>query len=691
MKTDVAVLGRLAVRPLFCCFLLALLFACTQCPANAWKVDSIQRNDDGSVSLSFPSEEGWWYEIFWTDLLGPDMRWHRAAKDIGADTSGTSTWTDTGGACRGSSSFAPGRFYCVAVQEDNDSDGLSDADEHFIYKTDSYNADEMFEPMAEYTDWQPQDYSDSRGVTAVYLDLENRRLELEAHLDGSRENEGLDRGEAWLDLRYVPGLEGRVPIDMCETTITAEVEVPAGFVGSPHAPNGIAVFVKDDSETWRCQYGTWVNVTSAGTYKAALSPTTGQIPGGYTKPGFDTTRIRIIGVKFAIGEGSDAQYDGPLYVTNLTIEPPIPLIPPPSLPPECPPPTFAEGDKIEVKTDGFYLNDKRWFMVGGNWRVIEYGQNFGATAWFPSGNGISKHPNFVKANLDNFQLAGIKVVRVGLLEDGRTVFDKDGHVTGYDEIFREDVGTFLDLAEAANIMVELVLLDYLIAGKAEDVEGVWVRGREAIITDDSPGGVREEFINDVLQPFLEEFGSHPALIGFDVINEPEWILSRADGGDWESVTDLRYKAENPIPGDQMRSFIGDCIRTISDHAPGKLVTVGISIKYTGLIEDLNTLAEELEDLKISYYAAVHHYPWMGDLETYVPSLPGNKPWSLEEYPTNSTPLTITNYLDLVFYAPGAGAMLWNLSPAIDECTFPHDDRDAVLTELRRWVDAHEIY
>ena len=519
--------------------------------------------------------------------------------------------------------------------------------------------------LRENADWQPQDYVDSQGIKTVHL--EAGKLILDAHLVGGSDN--YCKGEIFLDLSFFLGLECQVPIDLSKSKITVEVEVPDAFVGWASNPNGVQVFVKD--REWRSQYGGWVNIVSGGRHEATLSPTTGQTS-GYTETGFDPKRIRIIGVKFAIGTGSSASYDGPLYVTGINVEPPFTLSPQPSLNQSTPQPLFSLGDKIEVKNDGFYLNNNKWFVVGGNWRIIEYGQNLGTTAWFPSGNGISKHTNFVKISLDYFRRAGIKLVRVDLLTDGRTMFDKDGHVTGYNEIFREDVRTFLDLANEAGIKVEFVIFDFLIAGKAENVDGVWIRGRSKIITETQ---LKNEFINEFLTPFLKEFGGHPALMCFDVINEPEWIVSRQDGGDWESVNDPS-KAVTSVSGERMKTFISDCINAIRGNAPGKLVSVGVSFEFLPLVENLS----------VDYYA-LHYYPWMGELENLT--IPTGKTWVLEEYPTNATALSISDYLDFVLDKGGAGASLWNLSPGIDRFTFSCSEKNATLSQLRSWVDDHE--
>lgn len=155
----------------------------------------------------------------------------------------------------------------------------------------------VFDPLGNY-DWQPQDYKDSQAIKAV--ELEEGRLVLDTHFVGGHSN--YSKGEVFLDLRYVPGLEDKTPIDLTSHEIIAEVSVPEEFDGWESHPNGVQVFVKDAD--WKSQYGEWINIVRGGMYKVSLSPTTGE--------NFSSTKIIIIGVKFAIGNGSLAKYEDPL-------------------------------------------------------------------------------------------------------------------------------------------------------------------------------------------------------------------------------------------------------------------------------------------------------------------------------------------------------------------------------------------
>ena len=167
--------------------------------------------------------------------------------------------------------------------------------------------------------WEYQTYVDSQGITAVHPDPEEDQLVPQAHLIDGHPN--YSKGEIYLDLRSadVPDLQGKVPINMVGKEISALVKVPTDFVGDPSHPNGVQVFAKDSD--WKSQYGPWKNIQRANTWiTVTLSPTKEKIPMGYTDKGFDPTDIIMIGVKFGMGTGSNAKYDGPLYVKDIKLK-----------------------------------------------------------------------------------------------------------------------------------------------------------------------------------------------------------------------------------------------------------------------------------------------------------------------------------------------------------------------------------
>jgi hypothetical protein len=532
-------------------------------------------------------------------------------------------------------------------------------------------AEKPFKPVSRWSDWQVQDHPGTRGIVAV--ERRGGRLKMMADLVGG--DASLASGEVLLDLHYFAGLEDQAPLDLAGRTILVDVKIPFGFFfGEPDLPNGIQVFAKDDG--WRSQYGTWTNAAKTGKITAALTVSADAIPGGWTDDGFDPTKIIMIGVKFGIGDGSVATYNGPLQINRITVTPTVPLSPEPAIARSVPKPRITKKSVIELAADGFQIKGKPWFAVGGNWRGIGYGQNFGANAWFPLGNGVAPHRNFTVTRLTHLRRAGVKLIRVGLLDDGRSALDADGLVVGYDDIFKNDVRVLLDAAIKAGIKVEFTLVDHLLAFKGELVEGVWMFGRAPVITDAT---TRDRFVAEFLVPFLADFGAHPGLFGFDLINEPEWLVAEAEGGGWEHV-DPVARPETPVAMADLAAFTTACIAAIRDGAPGKFVTVGVSTSHPVLVAAF--AAQPLD------YLALHHYPYMGDFNDYVPDTAG-KPWLLEEYPAwdkDAPGFLIQPYLDPALAKGAAGALLWNLTPGIDDQTPPVDRYAPMLIELRDWVN-----
>ena len=531
-------------------------------------------------------------------------------------------------------------------------------------------------------DWQPQDYFDSRGISAARF--ENGRLVLTAKLILGDVN--FSKGEVLLDTKFFPELDCLSPVDFRSRELTIEIEVPATFAGTESNPSRLYLFAKD--KNYESFYGPATNVSHSGKFTLTLKFSDAALLEGYSEALFDPAMVRLIGVKFELGDGAVSPFQGQLFINRVTVNPPIMAANPPNLPISTPLPVILPGDKIEARDGAFYLNDKKWFVIGANWRLTEYGQNFGITEWFPAGNGVATHPNFTRINLEYARRSGIKLLRVGLLEDGRVVFDRDGRVVRYDDTFRKDVRTLLNLAQQVGIGVELVLFDFHIAGRLKESDRVFLGGRRNIFINPT---LRANFRADFLVPFLKDFGNHPALFGFDLVNEPEWFIKKAEGGgleDYNTPTDKPPPETlmEEVPREALNAYLIESAADIRQFAPGKLITVGVSAKFLPLVNTLSSLS----------YLAPHHYHWMGDLRNYMP-LFNARAWSLEEFPTkfdaNAVPDGLKAYFDLGLELRSSGAMFWNLTPAIDDKTCPCLERPARLAELQSWAASHaaDIY
>ncbi len=534
--------------------------------------------------------------------------------------------------------------------------------------------DRAFEAIGPDGDWLAQDYADSRGVTSVRQ--VGTTLVADARLVGGDWQRA--KGEVYSDLRYFVGVEDSY-LDLRARSVKAVVRVPAAFVGDRSRPNGIQVFVKDSS--FRSQYGPWVNVSGAGDIAAGLA--VGTSGAAFTAPGFDPSKVRVLGVKIAIGTGSVATFTGQATVLSYAVNPGLRLAARPLSDVAVPAAVFPTGHRLVAGPSGFTLNGRRLFATGGNFVPIEYGQSFGMTGWYPAGNGVSRHPNYIASRVALFRKARAHVVRVPLVADGRSVLDAQGAVVGYDDRFRADVGALLSIAAQNDVKVELTLVDFPVADRARVVDGVRLGGRAAIFTNPA---TREQFFTQLVDPMLRRYRADPGIQAVDCGNEIlDWLVAASEGGGWNYV-DPATRVESPIPLADVRAFVARCVASVRANAPGVLVTVGVGAQFARLAGGLGL-----------DYLAIHHYPYMGRLAALVGRFPAG-PWSLEEYPTSDAeyaasasgggPGSLPAYLDDARRLGAAGGLLWSLNPGQDGATAAPARFAGILTEHLTWCRTH---
>jgi hypothetical protein len=301
-------------------------------------------------------------------------------------------------------------------------------------------------------------------------------------------------------------------------------------------------------------------------------------------------------------------------------------------------PGSFQGD-YTVKSDGIYdpQGNKAQFN-GVNWRGIEYGWNFG-----DSQHGLASEADWVDRQMADMRAAGVTQIRMPLMDDARHDWRNYG-------AFRDDLRAFLDAAEKNNMQVELVLFDFLAVGRGNF---------------DMSRAATDEFKDKFLKPFLAEFGAHPALLALDLMNEPEWILDRSVPGGWG---DKMEGGRSPVKAADYRYFVEQMSDTVREEAGNVLlVTLGTSVKHHPIATD-DAIASHLD------YYSWHYYPWMGDLNLWLGSIPANKPFELGEYPTSGKDgsLSPATYMGTVKNHGGVGAAAWNWGaknaggPGIDE-------------------------
>jgi hypothetical protein len=149
------------------------------------------------------------------------------------------------------------------------------------------------------------------------------------------------------------------------------------------------------------------------------------------------------------------------------------------------------------------------------------------------------------------------VVRVWLLADLRAgmTFDAQGDPVRVTERARANMKVLLDLAAAEQVVLIPVLLDFGLADGVNKMgpDGAWkVPERPDLIVDE---GKRKRLVA-VLEDFVKGFAGHPAVLAWDVFNEPENAVA--------VVTPRNFGA--------LQSLIKELVDAV--HRQGEFATVG---------------------------------------------------------------------------------------------------------------------
>jgi hypothetical protein len=279
------------------------------------------------------------------------------------------------------------------------------------------------------------------------------------------------------------------------------------------------------------------------------------------------------------------------------------------------------------------------FLVGANLPWIHYGIDFGANGWRTSG-GIAQPEE--RARLDRVfaQLAasGVQSVRWFLLCDGRAGirFNDGGRPAGLDEFIVRDLDTAIEAARLHRLQIIFVLLDFLWCDAARVVHGVQMGGRAAVLQDSAK---RDALLDLVFRPLFERYGREPAILAWDIINEPEWIKS--------------------VPASHVATFLAETI-ALARSTTSHLITVGSAgVRWRDRYKNLG-----LEFYQVHWYDGLEQQP---PLETPIEQMGFDRPVLLGEFPTKGSQRTHENIVETARAAGYAGAFYWSVLSK-DDCS-----------------------
>lgn len=207
-------------------------------------------------------------------------------------------------------------FACMALS----------AQPHFPYQGMNYVTFQRGQlPFA--NSWRAQDFFNSQAIERVQLTRSQAcagegSLALSLHLIGQDANRS--QGETFVDLRTHPPLaeDGScpsAPFDFNGQELSARLAFPPALQGTPSAPNGAQLFVKDAQ--FRSYYGPWTNLIPGDScLRVGVTPSTTSPAGGYMDPGFDPSQVIIMGLKIGSNSSWTGSFRGEVQLDELRRE-----------------------------------------------------------------------------------------------------------------------------------------------------------------------------------------------------------------------------------------------------------------------------------------------------------------------------------------------------------------------------------
>ncbi len=311
------------------------------------------------------------------------------------------------------------------------------------------------------------------------------------------------------------------------------------------------------------------------------------------------------------------------------------------------------------------IDSRSSFLAGVNY-PYKSSQDFGNGAWGYSGIAEPTTHQEVDTDMANLQASGARVVKWRLFNDGRysPTFDQDGHPTGLDNEFYQDVDAALALARQHNLYVIFTLFNSGFWTTDCVQRNVHLGGHGDTLTDP----VRErELLDRAIIPALRHVGSSDRVLGFEIIAEPEW-------GIVETNTDKDNRSKVSL--DVVRRFVREIAAAIHVYTPA-LATVE-SNRASNM--------SRWRGLGLDYYS-FSWYDWMQPWEPLnrpAASFGLDRPIVLGEFPSSGSKYyPISQVYDIAYRQGYAGAFAWSYGN-----NDQYSDWSQVDNEFLRWMTEH---
>lgn len=384
-----------------------------------------------------------------------------------------------------------------------------------------------------------------------------------------------------------PPLESASYVSLADGLVRCRVRLPSGSAGAADSPNYLQFFAKTrlTPERWPSMFTAPLRISRSWEDRYVdLSVRFDVRDAAHLDPGFELGYVSLIGLAMVAGSSS-AALDAPIWIDEFAVETDSPLL----------------FDFERTECDVQFAEARR-------------------------------------------RLGGPTVVRFFTFCDGRAdpAFAPDGSVAGIDPVFYRDFDTLLHAAERNRVLVIPVLLDFGWCAHARMVSGVQLGGHADVIRDPDK---RRSFLEHALRPLLERYGRHPAILAWDVCNEPEWVV--------DEVSDAIRARHDVVSLAAMQSFVRSCAAYVHRLTPSQLVTLGSARrKWLSLWKGCGLDLYQFH--WYDHHASEEPFPW-GSYD----ELDLDKPCFVGEVPTAQTAITRLEFLAAAQDGGYSGLLFWS--------------------------------
>ena len=398
-------------------------------------------------------------------------------------------------------------------------------------------------------------------------------------------------GEVYINLEThlpvtCPSASEPLAVDLEGATVRVRIRLPRGSAGRENARNGLQVFSKRrlSDTAFPSWYSEWRNLEPAleERFQDFSFRISNSGPAGYKDAESDVRKTSLLGLKLGTNDNAAHPVRGDVYIDGIVVERPQPLS------------SFVfEFDKLPIEQE------------------------------FLEVQAISE--------------GALKLCRLFVFADGRTF---SGDSVSLTPAFHADLEACLGAASRTGTQVLACLFDFHLCSKPRPVNGVQLGGRSSLIRNPRP------FIEGALTPLLQRYKDHPALWGFDCINEVEWVLQGIPQGP------LGFVDPDPVSPDQGRQFV----RMVADE-----VHRLTSFKVT-LGSARREWLELWKGLPLDYYQ-IHWYDHDRDRDPFpwrpFSQVGLDKPLFIGEVPTSSSQVSFGEFGQAAVSAGAGGVCAWS--------------------------------